>query len=379
MKKTILVLATAAAAAGSGVYLYKQSNTAAPPTATNVQAPAVEADSVLLSFAFVGCNRVERQQLADTSATDGSSANLSALKRIFDDLSKQQQKPSLLFFLGDLVCAESTTEVLNSQLAAWCKLYNNTAFSNISRSGIELVAVPGNHEMLFYQKPKVNGHDEWPLNGSTDIWMKHMAPFLPTDRKVVTGPDSAVNRMTFSFTRKNVAFVVMNTDTYNPPTKTYPRGIEGQVPTAWILKEIARYRANPAIQRIFVLGHKPYYVSGQPETGHDGLPEGPTLWPAFNTNTVAAMLSAHVHDYQRMQPGNMGTYQIVAGNGGSLGQAPFFGYSTIHILRSGKIKLVSRGFDVGPTYYVNPPSVPFVVKDSTTLSWTKNANPYNGL
>lgn len=178
MKKTILVLATAAAAAGSGVYLYKQSNTAAPPTATNVQAPAVEADSVLLSFAFVGCNRVERQQLADTSATDGSSANLSALKRIFDDLSNQPQKPSLLFFLGDLVCAESTTEVLNSQLDAWCKLYNNTAFSNISRSGIELVAVPGNHEMLFYQKPKVNGHDEWPLKGSTDIWMKHMAPFF---------------------------------------------------------------------------------------------------------------------------------------------------------------------------------------------------------
>ncbi|WP_299253440.1 hypothetical protein [uncultured Aquimarina sp.] len=36
------------------------------------------------------------------------------------------------------------------------------------------------------------------------------------------------------------------------------------------------------------------------------------------------MLSAYVHDYQRMQPKGKGTYQIIAGNCGSDGSADFF-------------------------------------------------------
>ncbi|WP_378174793.1 metallophosphoesterase [Aquimarina sp. SS2-1] len=233
-------------------------------------------DSVLFSFSFVGCNRVQYSDWQNDSATNASTANLSVLKRIFDDVTSLKQKPSLFFFLGDLVLAESDTINLDTQLKAWVQSYEDKAFSTISDSGIELVAVPGNHEMLFYN---TKDDKEYPLAGATSVWMKYMKPYMPTDRNHITGNDSLVNQMTFSFSRNNVGFVVMNTDTYNPPTKENPYGFEGLIPTQWIINQIEQYKQNPYIDHIFVLGHKPYYVDGKPKTGHKGFPEGSVLWP----------------------------------------------------------------------------------------------------
>ncbi|MDY8135799.1 metallophosphoesterase family protein [Aquimarina sp. 2201CG5-10] len=333
-------------------------------------------DSVLYSFAFVGCNRIQYSDWHNDSATNASTANLSALKRIYNDMIDLKKKPSLFFFLGDLVLAESNTDNLDAQLEAWVKLYEDTSFSNISNSGIELVAVPGNHEMLYYKDYGVKGHDEWPLGGATKIWMKHMKSYMPKDRQHITGKDSLINQMTFSFTRNNVGFVVMNTDTYNPPTKENPYGLEGIIPTQWIINKIKEYRKDSNIDHVFVLGHKPYYVNGKPETGHKGFPEGPILWPELQNSEVIAMLSAHVHDYERMQPEGKGTYQIIAGNAGSDGPAKFFGYSVINILNNGEVQLISRGFDKGKPYYKDVPNNLFKVRDSTILTWAKNKNPY---
>jgi len=168
----------------------------------------------------------------------------------------------------------------------------------------------------------------------------------------------------------------MNTDTYNSPTKENPKGSEGVIPTQWIVQQVEQFRKDPIIDHIFVLGHKPYYIDGKPETGHKGLPEGPVLWPQLQKNNVIALLSAHVHDYDRMQPDGKGTYQIIAGNGGSDGSASFFGYSTIHILSNGEVQYVARGLDKGNPYYRVVSSNKMKVKDSTILTWTKNSNPY---
>jgi len=335
-----------------------------------------EIDSVLFSFTFLGCNRVDRKQVNDPSATDASTANLSAMKRIWTEISGLERTPDLFFFLGDLVLAETNTDSLTNQLSAWKNLYYNTEFSPISKSKIEMVAIPGNHEMLYWHDYKVPNHDEWPLKGATKIWMDHMGEYMPKDRDYVQGKDSINNQMTFSFTRKNIGFVLMNTDTYNAPTTENPYGLEGQIPTQWIVDKVAQYRKDPTIDHVFVLGHKPYYVSGIPETGHAGFPEGPVLWPKLVANKVAAMLSSHLHDYQRMQPGNEGTYQIIAGNSGSPGSATFFGYSKIDIMSSGEIKLTSMGYDKGDPYYKAMPNSPSTVRDQTKLTWTKNANPY---
>ncbi len=333
-------------------------------------------DSIIYSFVFTGCNRVDRGDQQNTAATNASSANVYVLKRIFEEVSAMERKPELFFFLGDLVYAESTLDLLNSQLKAWVQQYKDQNFSPISTSGIELVAVPGNHEMLSWADHNVSGHDEWPLKGATQVWMQYMAPYMPKDRVSITGQDSEVNQMTFSFTRENVAFVVMNTDTYNPPTAQNPWGLEGQIPTQWIISQVEKYKKDASIDHVFVLGHKPYYVSGTTQTGHEGLPEGPVLWPALNQANVVAMLSAHYHDYQRMQPGDKGTYQIIAGNGGSSGPAAFFGYTIINIMSSGKVELKAKGFKKGEPYYQAVPENPSLVQDSTLLTSTKNPNPY---
>lgn len=347
----------------------KNSNKVNTTTSTNLS----KKETVRLSFTFLGCNRVDRHQENDTTATNASTANLSAMKRIWEEISALERKPDLFFFLGDMVLAESTQEKLDTQLIAWNKLYNNKKFSAISDSNIEMVAIPGNHEMLYYNDAN---HAEFPLEGATKIWMEHMKDYMPKDREYVTGKDSIVNQMTFSFVRENVAFILMNTDTYNPPTKENPYGLEGQIPTDWIVKKMEAYRKDQNIEHIFVLGHKPYYVSGNPETGHAGLPAGPVLWPKLNENHVVAMLSAHLHDYQRKQPGGKGTYQVIAGNSGSPGSAKFFGYSKIEIMLDGSVKLTSMGYDIGAPYFKAAPQNASTVRDQTQLTWEANKNPY---
>lgn len=353
----------------------------------------VEVDSVLFSFSFVGCNRVNRGDIVDSIP---STANKFALQRIFKEVVALEEQPELFFFLGDLVLAESTTQKLHDQLGAWLKLYET---DSISTSKIELVAVPGNHEMLYAKevlkkkkrnkkkpKKKDSTWKEFPLKGSTDIWLNHMKGYMPTDRETAPSSDTLDNRLTFSFERHNVGFVVMNTDSYNPPTKKHPYGVEGMVPTQWIINKVNEYKADTSIDHIFVLGHKPYYVNGEGETGHDGLPAGPVLWPALQDARVNSMLSAHKHDYQRWQPINDslggGTYQVIAGNGGSEGKAPFFGYSTISIMKSGKVNLNSVGFCIGDPYTEAVPQNATLPRDEVTLTWEQNPNifsqPYNG-
>lgn len=342
-------------------------------------------DSVIFSFSFMGCNRVDRGDVQDSIP---STANKYVLERILKEMSASEKKPELFFFLGDLVLAESTTQRLNDQLLGWKALYDSTSFSN---SGIELVAVPGNHEMLYGkqvydEKKKKEEWKEFPLRGSTDIWLKYMQEHMPKDRETLASSDTLDNRLTFSFVRDNVGFVVINTDSYNPPTAQNPYGLEGMIPTQWVIDKVNEYKANPGIEHVFVFGHKPYYVDGKPNTGHHGLPEGPVLWPELEEAGVVAMLSAHLHDYQRVQPINTalggGTYQVIAGNGGSSGMAPFFGYSTISIMSSGAVVLNSVGFCKGDPYTAAVPQNPTTSRDSVQLTWAQNPNtfsqPYTG-
>lgn len=341
------------------------------------QAAAVPKDSIVFRFAFVGCNRVDRQERYNPEATNASTANLSALNRIYTQMASMKRRPELFFFMGDMVLGESNTANLDAQLKAWVQYFKNARISQLSKPSIELVAMPGNHEMLYYKDYGIPNHDEWPLKNATEVCMKYFKPYLPKDRVCIAGADSLVNRLTFSFVRKNIAFIVMNTDTYNEPTAENPYGLEGQIPLQWITAKIKEYKNNPKIKHIFVLGHKPYYISNEPSTGHEGLPDGKALWDSMQQNQVTAMLSAHYHDYQRMQPDGKGTYQIIAGNGGSSGPASFFGYTMINVWSNGQVELKSMGFNVGTPYYQNVPKNPFTLRDSTLLTLTPNANPYN--
>ncbi len=117
---------------------------------TTVNTDLIISDSVLLSFAFVGCNRIDRKDTANWAATDSSSANLNVLKRVMHEVMELDRQPDLFFFLGDIVLAETNLLRLNNELDHWVKLYNDTAQTGpmSATPSIEVVAVPGNHEML---------------------------------------------------------------------------------------------------------------------------------------------------------------------------------------------------------------------------------------
>ena len=346
-----------------------------------VETKTVENDSVVFSFSFLGCNRVDKGDVYDSIP---STANKYVLERIFDEVNAQPRKPEIFFFLGDMVLAATNKAELNTQLKAWKALYEN---DSISKSGIEMVAVPGNHELLYNKRVKMKKKGgkkkekvQVPLSGSTDIWLKYMNQYMPADRDTVASSNKMDNRLTYAFVRENVGFVVMNTDSYNPPTKKNIYGKEGMIPTSWVIDKVNEFKADKGIEHIFVLGHRPYYINNKTETGHSGLPAGPKLWPALEEARVVAMLSAHKHDYQRWQPINKefggGTYQIIAGNGGSAGAASFFGYSTISIMSSGKVKLSSVGFCKGDPYTEPVPQNPTKLRDSVELTWAKNPNVF---
>ena len=334
-------------------------------------------DSVIYSFAFIGCNRVDMEDLNNPMATDSSTANRYVLKRIFNEVAKE--KPNALFLLGDIVFGLRSTLELDRALYHWKKHFEDPQFSRLSGSEIEVVLVPGNHEQLYYRDVGVKGHFEWPLKEAQSTWIKHLGGYLPKDRDYISGKDSIEQQSTFSFVRQNTAFIDMNIDTYVAPTPDHPYGLEGQIPLEWIQDKIISYRQNPKIEHIFVLGHKPYYIFDIPFTGHSGLPQGKALWETMKKNRVIAMLSSHFHAYLRMHPTPHGPYQIIAGNGGSSGPATFFGYTLIKIMANGKIQLISKGFDKGTPYYTSVEENPIVIRDATVLNWDKNHPPYYNL
>lgn len=327
-------------------------------------------DPVVFSFAFNGCNRVGWEV---SSSDNPSMANHVALDSIFSDMQRQNPKPDLFFNLGDIVRAEQyDVQVLDDQLKAWVGLPAVKNF--VANSGIQMIAVPGNHELL---KSKKN-QPEYPLAGSTQVWSKYMSGFMPSVRETAPDANGWLNELTYSFTQKNIAFIVMNTDTYNPPVAPATEGEEGQIPLSWITGQLTKYQNDTSIDHIFVLGHRSYYVYGTPTTGHGGLPDGQALWDAMTDAKAVAWLGAHTHDYNRYQGATGGVTQIIAGNAGSPGSSGFFGYTQITVYASGKITLDSRGYCVDESTYKAPAAYPMVTQDYSELKWTGNTNPLSG-
>ena len=346
-------------------------------------------DPVVLSFAYVGCNRVGYHTYAKHDGqTNASTANLPALKRIFTELTQRERTPDLFFFLGDMVEGlDRSTDTLAQELAAWFAQYKDPTFSPVHdpQNGIELVAVTGNHEMLYYDEnyPGPLGSGEFPLAGATETWLQFAESFMPSDRWEVT-ENRQINQATFSFVREGVGFVVMNTDTYNDPQGD-GHGREGMIPAQWVNSQVNKLAQADTVSHVFVLGHRPYYVGGQVDSSHSGFPDGGKIWDSLQANGVVAMLSAHQHNYARIQPGAKGgTYQIVAGNGGSpVASVPgandtYFGYSIIDVHQSGAVKHYSLGWEVGNPYDGPSPQRSTALLDSVTLTWQKNPNVYSG-
>jgi len=88
-----------------------------------------------------------------------------------------------------------------------------------------------------------------------------------------------------------------------------------------------------------------------------------------------AMFAAHNHLWFKQQPSEGGTWQIIAGNGGSLleagvtGEDAYFGFTLVTVYRSGRVLARSIGRDVPKEGYTAPSEAyPTSLRDTVDLS-----------
>jgi hypothetical protein len=348
----------------------------------------INPDSVQFSFVIMGCNRIDRHDINDSN-TNASTANLPELQRTFTEVAALNPKPLFFFFLGDEVLGLTAKQkTLQAQLKAWRKQYADPSFSPLPASGIRMIAIPGNHEMLYEFKDKKGNAKELPNPAALTVWMREMGSFMPDSVRInrVGGPDSLTNLATYSFTYSNVHFIIINTDTYSNDS------IIGMAPAAWINADIIAARNDTTVRHIFLLGHKPAVVSKKLyEADNDAVMDTSvikSIWPVMDSNKVEAMLSAHSHQYNRIQPDSGMTYQIIAGNGGSpyegalqhkdsIGRQ-FFGYTIVHVMKNKQVIVESMGRTIAYKDYLRSltPADSTTVRDRINISWGTNAGTY---
>lgn len=329
-----------------------------PVDAAEAAAPAVGAS---FSFVVVGCNRVEK---GDIDPGVPSTANVEQLTRTFADIAALSPPPAFFFFAGDMVYGYADGPTLEAELTAWLSLYQA---SPLPAAGVALVPVPGNHES---QKKK--GSQKVAYVDAETTWVKVMAPYIRgSNGPGVGGADGLAtdqSKLSYSFDHLGTHFVVLDTD---------PVGRDSQVPAAWVAADVAAARSAGA-KHVFAIGHKPAYPS--PLSGEGGLSAFPAVrdafWSALESAQAEAMLAAHNHLWWKIRPTK--TWQIVAGNGGSLlesgvsGAQAYYGFTHVIVDASGSVTAKSYGRDVPAAgYSASAPAAtyPTTIRETVDLTW----------
>lgn len=338
--------------------------TAVALACSNSSGPSsLDPNGVAFSFVVLGCNRVNA---ADTLG-DPSTANVAQLKQTLADVAAIQPRPKFLFFAGDEVLGyTSDTTVLASQLTAWRTLYEA---SPLPATGVELVAVPGNHE--------TQGANKLAYPAAERTWLRVMAPYITRggNGPGVGGADNLQtdqSKLTYSFEYQDAHFVTLNTD---------PVGNDWHVPVNWVQSDIAAAKAR-GVKHVFAIGHKPAYP--YPTVATDGLSKDATsrdaFWAALSSGQSEAMFAAHNHVYYRAQPTGGKTWMVIAGNGGSSlettidptipSSGAYYGYTLVTVTNAGHVIARSYGRPVPSAGYTSATGVaPATLRDSVDISW----------
>ena len=318
-------------------------------------------DSLIYSFVTVGCNRIDKD---DISEDNPSTTNLEEIKKTFEEVANMKPLPDYFFFTGDLVYGypKFDTTKLSRELTGWRQVYEN---SPLAKTGIKMVALPGNHEMLISKKTSTGIAEE-------NIWTRIMAPYIAGSNGPKRGGkdslDADESRLDYSFDFKGSHFIMLNTDAM---------GQECKGPVYWIDDDMTSEQAKKP-QHIFVFSHIPAY--GAPEMNGPGeqLQNDSTFWDVLEKHHVDAMFSAHNHVYCRLLPHKGKTTMLMAGNGGSplnehcTEAQKFYGYTLVKVYKSGKVLSYSYGRPVPKAGYMAPVDAPTVCKDSANISWGAN-------
>lgn len=323
----------------------------------------IHAQTLDYSFVVLGCNRVNP---AD-SVNNPSTANTYQLNRVFTEVSQMNPLPKYLFFAGDLVLGyENDTVKLASQLTNWLNLYYA---SPLYGTPVQLVALEGNHET----QDKAAGKKSFPAAERT--FVRVMKNYIlgnngPTITGPVPGTDSLTtdqSQLTYSFNYKKDHFVLVNTD---------PVGRDAITSYKWIANDIQTARLNGA-RHVFAIGHKPAY-SGRFVAGPDALDVNPaqrdSLWNILKQYQADAFFSAHIHSSDTIQPNTGKTWQVIAGNGGSMVEPSFatapnayFGYVVVNVYTNNQVHVNNMGRDAvmtDSTYLDAAPENPTTLRAS---------------
>jgi hypothetical protein len=325
-------------------------------------AAAVSADPIVFSFAFVGCNRVDRPERKLSPST----ANTAQLLQTFTDVGNLDPLPRYLFLAGDIVLGEQDgTAALGTQIDAWKKLVSNKI-----NPKIKLVVFTGNHELLkSVETPRGSRNFvETPNLPAYGYWQENMKRYINgNDGPASGGADTLLQNeqgLSYTFTAGDVGFIILNTDT------AISTDTAGNIPLNWFTGKLDAAQQNDKLKHIFVMGHKPIEHIQRKQA-----------WPLYTLlgkaqaapSKVRAYLTAHDHTWVfspnlRMPDGSSGTVpQIIAGNAGS--KLPdYFGFTVVSIKRSGAVIAQSYGRPV-PRFYADP-------KDKTAATLRQEVTLY---
>ncbi len=301
-------------------------------------------DPVSVSFAFFGCNRVEKDEVEAGKVTNPSTANRPELLANFRDIASVTPRPAFTVAGGDIVMnyVDDQGQALRRQLDAWSKV--------VGKPKPSVIAVAGNHELnRKVDKLKLGNPPTDPIWSQ---WVKRNG-LVP----VSNGPNPKLDKwdnliddqrsLSFSFNKNGVHFVLLNTDTrvsrVDPATG---QPFIGWIPLAWVSNDIRRAQADPGVKTIIVMGHRnlidPAQVKGDAPIAK---PAADALVSVFaSAPKVKLYVCAHVHAYDVRKIEGTSAVQLVCGNGGSKLEkdwspdgGPFFGFSIVNVYRSGRV------------------------------------------
>ncbi|MFA7240608.1 MAG: metallophosphoesterase [Sulfuricellaceae bacterium] len=336
------------------------------------------ADPVAFSFAFFGCNRLDKEGV-DATQSD-STANVAQLRQSFKDIAKSPRLPNYLFLAGDIVKAkEPGTKKLAKQLSAWVELATDTKKNPLIAKKVPIVTFTGNHELLVNQDEGDCKYAQCPNPPAYAYWQQFMgsnpANFIignngpaPDDKGGSDGLLDDESRLTYSFRSGDVMFVILNTDTQ------IDKDTIGDVPLNWLKQQLIDGQNDADIHHIFVMGHKPLQSGDSMVSDDTGdrtirTEDAAAFYSLLNNpmgdgtpTKVRAFLAAHAHEWSYAPKltvaGVTGDVpQIVAGNGGSppnsawKGKNAYFGYTLIEITQSGAVTAKSYGRPIDKPYY----------------------------
>jgi hypothetical protein len=210
---------------------------------------------------------------AGRSNHNNPSVNSTVLRQLIADMNALN--PAFCLFPGDLVYGGKVgNDAFKKQLQEWVAA--TSEFKGI------IYVTPGNHELKGGA-------------GRADAW-REMFPNMPDN-----GPPGVQYKSSYYFNYGNSRFISILSDWEDHETR---------VDQKWLDQILG---ASSGFEHIFVFSHHPIRDLG----GSRGA-----FWKSLVSHRVDAYFCGHLHFYNRLQPGDNGTWQVIVGTAGAPQYAP---------------------------------------------------------